>query len=409
MRVLHICSGNLYGGVETIQVTLARHRDECPELEAHFTVCFEGRLSRELAACGVPIHRLGAVRVRNAISVWTARARLRRLLSTVRYDAAICHSPWTQSIFGPIVKAAGVPLLYWMHGAPSGRHWLERWAQRATPDRVICCSEFVSSLRWRLYPGVPGEVVYAPVSAAGKSTQGSAQAERLAVRRELETPEDAVVIIQVSRMEAWKGHKVHLEALGLLRDVPNWVCWIAGGAQRPAEITYLHELQKAAGKLGLLHKVKFLGERTEVERLLNAANLFCQPNSGAEPFGITFIEALAAGLPVVTSGIGGGREIVDESCGLLVPAGDAVSLAAALRRMVTDVDLRRQMSNAAPARARQLCDPSRQLQRLSDVIENAVATRGARAKATVGAVYDRAVTDRAYSSQQCREDLNHDC
>src|SRR5919197_3811824 len=98
MRLLHICSGNLYGGVETIQVTLARHRDECPELELHFTVCFDGRLSRELRACGVPIHNLGAVRDRNPISGWTARARLRRLLSTVEYDGAICHSPWTQSI-----------------------------------------------------------------------------------------------------------------------------------------------------------------------------------------------------------------------------------------------------------------------------------------------------------------------
>ena len=50
MRILHICSGNLYGGVETIQVTLARYRGECAEIEPHFTVCFEGRLSQELQA-----------------------------------------------------------------------------------------------------------------------------------------------------------------------------------------------------------------------------------------------------------------------------------------------------------------------------------------------------------------------
>ena len=372
MRVLQICSGNLYGGVETIQVTLARHRHECPELDLHFTVCFEGRLSTELAACGVPIHNLGAVRVRNPISVWTARARLRRLLSTARYDAAICHSPWTQAIFGPTVRAAGVPLLYWMHGAPSGRHWLEQWARLVTPDRVICCSEFISSLLWKLYPGMPGEVVYAPVAAAAKTSQGSPQ--RLAIRRELDTPEDAVVIVQVSRMEEWKGHKVHLEALSLLSDVPNLVCWMVGGVQRPEEIAYFRDLRMLAARLGVLQKVKFLGERADVERLLDAANLFCQPNAGAEPFGIAFVEALGAGLPVVTSGIGGAREIVDENCGLLVPAGDAASLSAALRRLVTDADLRRKMSNAAPGRARELCEPSRQLKRLRDVIENTVRT-----------------------------------
>jgi glycosyltransferase involved in cell wall biosynthesis len=193
-------------------------------------------------------------------------------------------------------------------------------------------------------------------------------------------------------MEAWKGHNVHLEALGLLTGVPNWVCWMIGGAQKRGEVAYLHELRKTASRLGLSHKLKFLGERDDIDRLLGAANLFCQPNAGAEPFGIAFVEALAAGLPVVTSAIGGGREIVDESCGLLVPAGDAVSLASALRRLVTGVDLRRQMSHAAPGRARELCEPSRQLKRLSNVIENTVAAAGGRPKAwsTAGAVQDRA-------------------
>ena len=80
MRVLHICSGNLYGGVETIQVTLARYRDQCPEIDPHFTVCFEGRLTTELRALDAPVHNLGAVRFRNPISVWQARARLRELM-----------------------------------------------------------------------------------------------------------------------------------------------------------------------------------------------------------------------------------------------------------------------------------------------------------------------------------------
>ena len=373
MRVLHICSGNLYGGVETIQVTLARHRDDCPEIDLHFTVCFEGRLKTELAASGVPVHNLGAVRARNPISVCTARGRLRELLSESRYDAAICHSAWTQAIFGPTVKAAGVPLLYWLHGAPSGRHWLERWARLSRPDRVICCSEFASSLLWKLYPGVPSEIVHAPVSSVVKPLQVSP--DRLAIRRELETPQDAVVIVQVSRMESLKGHKMHLEALGMLKDLPNWTCWMVGGAQRPAEMGYARDLHATAARLGLSQRVKFLGERSDVERLLYAANLFCQPNVGAEAFGITFVEALAAGLPVVTSAIGGGQEIVDESCGVLVPARDAASLSVALRRLVTDADLRTRMSNAAPDRARNLCEPSRQLERLTRAIENTVTGR----------------------------------
>src|SRR5438552_5430262 len=194
MRVLHICSGNLYGGVETIQVTLARYRDQSSEIDPHFTVCFEGRLSQELRALEVPVHNLGAVRFRNPISVWQARVRLRELLSKSRYDAAICHSAWTQAIFGPIVQSAKVPLLFWLHGAPSGRHWLERWAKRTRPEKVICCSEFTSGLLWKWYPRVPKEVVYPPVPPIVKQRQDSAQ--RLSTRRELGTTADAVVVLQ---------------------------------------------------------------------------------------------------------------------------------------------------------------------------------------------------------------------
>src|SRR5437773_1647154 len=162
MRVLHICSGNLYGGVETILVTLARYRYDCAEMEPHFTVCFDGRLSRELRELEVPVHKLGTVRVRNPFSIWSARAQLRKLLSNVHYDAAICHSAWSQAIFGPVVRS-GVPLLLWLHGAPS-RHWLERWAKRTPLEKIICCSELTRNLIARVYPGVPSAVVYAPLS-----------------------------------------------------------------------------------------------------------------------------------------------------------------------------------------------------------------------------------------------------
>src|SRR6266571_7885276 len=121
MRVLHICSGNLYGGVERTFVTLARYREKYPAMESYFTVCFEGRLSRELAASGALVHNLGAARIRNPFSIRNVRAALRKVLLQSSYDVAICHSAWTQVIFGPIVKAAGVPLLFWSHGASSGR------------------------------------------------------------------------------------------------------------------------------------------------------------------------------------------------------------------------------------------------------------------------------------------------
>src|SRR5438094_823882 len=106
MRVLHVNSGNLFGGVETLLVTLARHRELCPALEPHFAACFCGRLSEELTAAGTPAYELGEVQVRRPWTIWRARRSLERLLRRHRFDAIICHAAWVQAIFGPVVRAA---------------------------------------------------------------------------------------------------------------------------------------------------------------------------------------------------------------------------------------------------------------------------------------------------------------
>ena len=82
------------------------------------------------------------------------------------------------------------------------------------------------------------------------------------------------------------------------------------------------------------------------------------------PFGITFIEALYAGLPVVTTAIGGALEIVDGSCGMLVQPDDPATLAVALRELIENSELRARLGAAGPMRAAALCDPGRQMARL---------------------------------------------
>src|ERR1700737_3626618 len=97
MRVLHISGGNLYGGVETVLVTLARYHQVLPALEQEFAICFEARLSTELAATGVPVHLLGEVRTRRPLTVWGARRKLRGVLRARQIDVAVCHMPWAQA------------------------------------------------------------------------------------------------------------------------------------------------------------------------------------------------------------------------------------------------------------------------------------------------------------------------
>jgi glycosyltransferase involved in cell wall biosynthesis len=197
---------------------------------------------------------------------------------------------------------------------------------------------------------------------------------RTAVRAELSTTDDSVVIVQASRMEPWKGHRPHLEALGRLRDDPRWTCWMAGGARRPHEQAHLEQMRALAESLGIGGRVRWLGERGDVPRLLAAADVLCQPNLGPEPFGMTYVEAMYAGLPVVASDLGGAREIVDERTGLRVPPGDVPALADALGTLVGDGEARARLGGAGPARARELCDPARQMRHLAEFLGEVTST-----------------------------------
>lgn len=355
----------MYGGVETTLLTLARQRLQEPETERHFALCFEGRLSAELRATGVPLHHLGSLRIRRPLKVWRARRALRRLLCSHPFDVAICHMAWSQVIFGPVVRAAGVPLVFWLHNEARGRHWLERWARRTRPDLVLCNSYFTAATLQHLYPQIEREVIYAPIA---DQFQRLGPAERCAVRAELQTPPEAAVIIQVGRLEDLKGHALHFEALSLLRDLPGWICWQVGGAQQPAEWRYLERLQTLAARLGIAERLRFTGQRRDVPRLLQAADLYCQPNIRPEGFGRTFVEALLNRLPVVTTALGGACEIVDETCGRLVPPNDAAALAYRLRQLLNDQALRARLGTAGQARAQQLCDPITRLQQLNQIL-----------------------------------------
>ena len=364
MRVLHISAGNMYGGVETLLVTLARYRDLSPGMDPSFALCFDGRLSSELAETGVPVHRLGEVKISQFWTMKRARQVLQRLFREHHFDVVVAHMSWSHFIFGPEIRRARLPLVNWGHTNPTGHSWLEQLARRTPPQLAICNSRFTASRVHLQFGKVPAEVVYYPVALpAGEGP------DRYSARKQLGIPEDKVVILQVSRMEAWKGHSLHLDALANLSDLDNWICLMAGGAQRPQEERYLAGLKRQAENLGISKRVRFLGQRSDVPTLLAAADIFCQPNQGPEPFGIVFIEALSTGLPVVSTNIGGAAEILDRSCGILTPAHDPTALAAALRRLIESPSERGALGAGGPRRARALCDPAVQLATLHQTLE----------------------------------------
>jgi glycosyltransferase involved in cell wall biosynthesis len=365
LRTLHVYSGNLWGGIETFLVTLARNAGLVEPWESEFALCFQGRLSDELRRAGAVVHDLGEARLRAPWTIFRSRRRLAEVLERGRFDAVVCHAAWCQSLFGSVAPASALRV-FWLHDAPRGKDRFERLARLSRPHLCIANSAFSASTLDTLYPGLPYEVQYYPIDVNVPSLSDE---ERRSVRAELGARDEDVVIIQASRMEPWKGQRRLLAALGRLDPSLPWLALEVGGAQRPAEQEYRAELERTAAELGIGHRVRFLGQRSDVPRLLAAADVHCQPNQGPEPFGIVFVEALAAGLPLVTFPLGGPREIVSPDVGLLVD--DDLALSDALARLVEDGALRRRLGAAGPARARELCDPRTRLPSIFRVLSSA--------------------------------------
>ena len=309
MDVLHLYSGNLFGGVERLLLTLAtsapNHR---------LALCFEGRLGGELLAAGRAPQMLGEVRFRRPLSVLRARRALRGFLRGRRPEGVVCHSSWAHALFADIVRGEGLPLGFFLHDLSSGRHWLDRAAARTVPDVVFANSPATAEAATRLFPSRAAEVVTPPLATRvmGMDRDASRQAEGAG-------PSDLVVLL-FSRPVPLKGHVLLLEALAQLPNGLPWKAWLAGGARSEAETAYLGTLRARAEALGVAERVRFLGERADVPALLAAADVHCQPNTGPEAFGLAFCEAMQAELPVVTTEAASRSGVVDASCALLTAA-----------------------------------------------------------------------------------------
>jgi glycosyltransferase involved in cell wall biosynthesis len=181
-----------------------------------------------------------------------------------------------------------------------------------------------------------------------------------ALRRAIAGHDERPVALVVARLDRQKGHR-HL--LAAARDVPDAVFVLAGdGPERPA-------LEGAASQLGVGDRVRFLGERDDVAELLAACDLFVLP-SLYEGLPISVLEAMAARRAVVATAIGGTDEaVVDGQTGLLVPPADPASLAAAIRRVLADAELRSRLGEAGRARVAERFSAQAMVRRVMDVYE----------------------------------------
>ena len=159
-----------------------------------------------------------------------------------------------------------------------------------------------------------------------------------------------IVLLTVSRLIPCKGIEVCLEALAHLDDLPITLRIVGNGAS-----DYELSLQDLAQSLGVSERVEFVGAvpPSQIAEEYQTADIFILA-SYFEAFGIVLVEAMAAGIPIVATKVGGIPTVVeDEVSAKLVPAGDALSLASSIRSLITSESKLQHMAIAARERSKQ--------------------------------------------------------
>lgn len=177
-----------------------------------------------------------------------------------------------------------------------------------------------------------------------------AAAERQHIRQALQVPDETLVIAIVANLLAYKGHRDLLEALALAQgELPQ--PWRVLAIGRDDGIGA--ELKRQAQTLNISGNISWLGERSDVGRLLAASDVFVLP-SHQEGSSNALLEAMAASLPAIATAVGGNIDAVrDSDSGLLVRVNDPRGLAAAIVRLAKDPALRRRLGDAARLRVAQ--------------------------------------------------------
>jgi glycosyltransferase involved in cell wall biosynthesis len=345
VRVLWLIKGLGMGGAEQLLVSSARVADRQRfRYDAAYVLPWKDALRPDLEAAGVPCILLGGRRP----AAWPLQ--LRRLLVQGKYDVLHLHSPLVAG-FARIVVLTLPPRR--RPAIISTEH--NTWGRYALATRLFNASMcWMDAKRWAVSPRVRDSVWRIFRRRVEVLVQGIvlddvvplAEADREALRSELGLAPEDVVAVTVANFRKEKAYPDLLAALAsALSAQPALRSLIVGQGPLESEIRQLHS------SLGLGDRCQILGYRRDVLRILAASDFFVLA-SRYEGYPLALMEAMAVGLPVVATRVGGIPDAVrDGHEGLLVEPGDVKALALSTQRMAGDVSGRTRMAESARFRA----------------------------------------------------------
>jgi glycosyltransferase involved in cell wall biosynthesis len=353
LRVCHFGSGDLWAGAEVQVATLLGALKQFPDLDLSALLLNTGRLSDELTRRGIPVaicdeSRMGVVQLFRAVTAHIRRIQP-HILHSHRYKenilGAFAGRPSSRVLRVHTYHGLEERLSGWPGFKMNLYSGMNRAVGKMTADGIVGVSSEITSVLASRYPSADvrcirnGIDLARVVPAVGRSD----------MRAQFGIPSDTFVVGTVGRLVPIKGLEYLIDAFGRFRRQPGRAgskLLIVGDGPLRAE------LGRYADGHGLSPSVDFLGMRTDVYDMMGAFDVFAL-SSLHEGVPMVLLEAMALGVPIVASRVGGIPEIVeDKKEAVLVPAKDAEALASAIGMIAGSSERRAELTRAARERVK---------------------------------------------------------
>jgi glycosyltransferase involved in cell wall biosynthesis len=360
--VLHVIDslGNVGGAEQQLVEQLRRFSDRRLR---HSVVCLyntgPSQSRQALVPSTVSLYHLFPTNERKPTR-WQTQQRLNSLVRQLQPDLIHCSLPDASLASRIVARRRKLPLIETLvnishervrtEGNPSvtplklAFHRLLDRATMRSVTRFQAISPAVAE-SWSRVVGLPqGRMSVIPRGIDLAAFAGiDRKVARRVIRAELSLPESALILLNLGREQPQKGQRFLIEAMSrIVESVPEAVLLIAGSPGLHSQV-----LRQNVADRGLRATVRFLGRREDIPQLFGASDLFVFP-SLYEGLGVSLLEAMAAGLAVITTDRPPMSEVVDNGLtGVLVPPGDPTALAEAVLALAGDPSARQRMGEAA--------------------------------------------------------------
>lgn len=298
--------------------------------------------------------------------------RLAAYLRAQRVALIHCNTPEAAYYAAPLAKFARIPVLWTCHAWwQAERGWKSQFYDKMLAH-IITPTRYIRNCLVEMNPRLRERISIIPFGVDTRLFAPGPRDESLAAEWNLAP--GAPVVTLLARFQSVKGHEIFLDAAPQILDAFPAARFLFVG-DSAFDTADAHETRsrihaRVSGDERLRAAVVFAGFRRDIPRLLRASDVVVCP-SWFETFGVANVEAMACGVPVVSTNVGGPAEtLVDGETGFLVPPRDPHALGARVIELLANPALRRNLGANARRRVEQLYDVTRTVKQIERVYES---------------------------------------